>query len=807
MFPRPVAARLLSLALVALAPASPVLAETAPFDLQGPVLKVTVTRGGVTLPIAQVPDLAAGDTLHIAAALPGDQSTHYLLVGGFLRGATNPPPKAWFTSAETWKNKRDTLTLTVPKGARQALVFLAPRTGGDFATLTGAVRGRPGAFVRAVQDLNQAALDRSRLDAFLAGIRRGDAVGPDRLSTVSPLLARSLAIKFDSGCLLKQPDLQAACLTQGRDSLVLADGHSASLAETLSGTPTDLALQVAATPQGGYGYYSPYIGVVRDVARILGAFQTAQFQYIPALGLYQDDRIALLLNAVPSFAKPQSVMVAALPPIETPLPPPLRLADPGATLCAGRPGLLLPVEGAPLIYSTGYARNMALRLKDRSGRDLEIPVAADPEQGGYVVAGTGLATADLAAASEGVLHGVWGFTPFDGPRVRLVKAGAAWGIAQDGSAVVGRDNAITLTGGASPCVADVSVRLPSGATRTLAWDAAGTDRLTVKLPLAGVDPGALTLLVRHYGEAEPQRLAVQALAEAGRVDGFTLHAGDRTGVLSGTRLDMVATLDLGGTIFRPAGLRRVGDGDQLDLATDTAPSLTEGAARTARVRLVDGRTLTTRATVTAARPAYMVIARNAERTGPAAPVPLLLAGADAVAQDARLTVSLRAEGAAGFAGTETIELVTAQARPPVRLDAANGGLSLQSDRVAIVTLHPGALLGPTAYGPLRLRVVRDGVASDWLPVGTLVRLPVLTGFTCAADGPCRLSGRDLYLAASVQSGSASVPVPDGFTGSAIEVPPPGDGTLVVQLRDAPDQRATATVPTGPDRPTRPAAPG
>ncbi len=794
MFPRPVAARLSYTALLALV-SSPVLAETAPFDLQGPVLKVTVTRGGVTLPIAQVPDLAAGDTLHIAAALPGDQSTHYLLVGGFLRGATNPPPKSWFTSAETWKSKRDTLTLTVPKGARQALVFLAPQTGGDFATLTGAVRGRPGAFVRAVQDLNQAALDRSRLDAFLAGIRRGDAAGPDRLSTVSPLLARSLAIKFDSGCLLKQPDLQAACLTQGRDSLVLADGHSASLAETLSGTPTDLALQVAATPQGGYGYYSPYIGVVRDVARILGAFQTAQFQYIPALGLYQDDRIALLLNAVPSFAKPQSVMVAALPPIETPLPPPLRLADPGATLCASRPDLLLPVEGAPLIYSTGYARNVALRLKDRGGRDLEIPVAADPEQGGYVVAGNGLATADLAGTTEGVLHGVWGFTPFDGPRVRLVRAGPAWSVAQDGSAVVGRNNVVELTGGAGPCVANVSVRLPSGATRTLAWDAAGPDRLAVKLPLAGVDPGTLTLLVRQHGQTEPQRLTVQALAEAGRVDGFTLHAGDRTGVLTGTRLDSVATLDLGGTIFRPAGLRRVGDADQLSLTTDTAPTLADGTSKAARVRLVDGRTLTTRATVTAARPAYTLIARSAERTGPAAPIPLLLAGADAVAQDAQLTVSLRAEGTARLAGTEVVELATDQDRPPVRLDAGNGAFSLQSDRVAIVTMRPGALLGPTAYGPLRVRVVKDGVASDWVPVGTLVRLPVLTGFACAADGPCRLTGRDLYLAAAVQAGGASVPVPDGFTGSSVELPRPADARLVVQLRDAPDQRATATLPS------------
>ncbi len=32
-------------------------------------------------------------------------------------------------------------------------MFLAPETGGDFKTLKSAVRGRPGAFVRASQDL------------------------------------------------------------------------------------------------------------------------------------------------------------------------------------------------------------------------------------------------------------------------------------------------------------------------------------------------------------------------------------------------------------------------------------------------------------------------------------------------------------------------------------------------------------------------------------------------------------------------------------------------------------------------------
>jgi len=68
-------------------------AEPASFGLSGPALHLAVGRGGTTLPIASVLQLAEGDTLSIRAGLPPDQSMHYLLVAAFLRGATNPPPK------------------------------------------------------------------------------------------------------------------------------------------------------------------------------------------------------------------------------------------------------------------------------------------------------------------------------------------------------------------------------------------------------------------------------------------------------------------------------------------------------------------------------------------------------------------------------------------------------------------------------------------------------------------------------------------------------------------------------------------
>ncbi len=165
---------LLIAAMLALAAATAVrAADPAPFDLAGPIIEVTVTRDGKTLPVSQVPNLAVGDRLWIKADLPPTQSAHYVMVAAFLRGATNPPPANWFFLCETWSRHcgQEGLQVTVPQDAQQLLLFLAPETGGDFKTLVNAVRGRPGAFVRASQDLNQATLDRSRLEAYLSAVR------------------------------------------------------------------------------------------------------------------------------------------------------------------------------------------------------------------------------------------------------------------------------------------------------------------------------------------------------------------------------------------------------------------------------------------------------------------------------------------------------------------------------------------------------------------------------------------------------------------------------------------------------------
>jgi len=69
----------------------------------------------------------------------------------------------------------------VPEEAEQALILLAPETGGAFSTIRTAVRGKPGAFVRASQDLQQASLERSRLEEYLDTLREIPTSDPEQL--------------------------------------------------------------------------------------------------------------------------------------------------------------------------------------------------------------------------------------------------------------------------------------------------------------------------------------------------------------------------------------------------------------------------------------------------------------------------------------------------------------------------------------------------------------------------------------------------------------------------------------------------
>lgn len=780
--------------LLALTPGA-VLAEPAPFDLAGPGLEVKVTRAGATLPISQTPDLAAGDQLWIKADLPPGQSAHYLLVAAFLRGATNPPPKSWFHQSQTWSRKGAAgMTVTVPAGAQQVLLFLAPETGGDFKTLVNAVRSRPGAFVRASQDLHQATLDRSRLDAFLAAIRQINEVDPSRLKEASPLLARSLTIKLDADCLRKTIEIQAPCLVQGRDSLVLNDGHTTSMVQALtSGYSAELVQQLSYTPRAGSGYYSPYIASIMDIAHIMDSIHTARYQYIPTLATSQDDRLSLLLNAPPSFQDPKSVLVVALPEVETTDLPPLHPVNDNEAFCAQKPGLVLPVEGAPLVFSTRYAHDMVLRLVATDGRPLDLPVKTEPEKGGFSVDTAGLDAGRFGEVVPATLQGRWGFAPYKGPEFKIQMAKPRrWEPARDDQRALlgGGETSVRVGGTGAACVESIQMQLGSAKPKAVTWTAPAPNELSVKVPLGKSHPQSLNLLVKQYGLAAPDQVALLPVSHGSRVDSLELHADDPVAVLRGTSLEDVARVTLGGTSFMPGVLVTKGVEEELSLDAGLDAKLpSAGDAAEASVVFKNGHTSTLEITVAPPRPRVSLIEKSFRLAEPQTAQKIQLGDKDLIPQGSQLTFSIRAEAPEAFRGDEKVEVAGADG-PILATLTPSAGLVFADRQVAIATLDTGKAFNASTAGALRFRIVRGDAPGSWLALGVLVRLPHLEGLKCPSDAkkPCALAGSDLFLVSSLSSSPSfrdPTEIPQGFTAATLDAPRPTGGRLYMKLHDAP----------------------
>jgi hypothetical protein len=125
---------------------------------------------------------------------------------------------------------------------------------------------------------------------------------------------------------------------------------------------------------------------------------------------------------------------------------------------------------------------------------------------------------------------------------------------------------------------------------------------------------------------------------------------------------------------------------------------------------------------------------------------------------------------------------------------------LEDSKTALGVVEPLARFGSSAYGPLHARVLSaDGVSSDWLPLGTLVRLPGFKELRCLHNParPCLLTGTNLFLVASISATGDfdnAIDLPPEFTGTQISVPHPANGVLYLKLRDDPETVQTLTLP-------------
>ncbi len=657
--------------------------------------------------------------------------------------------------------------------------------------------------MRAAQDLRQASLDRARLDTYLAGVKSVDTGDPKVVEDQTKLLARSLNIKVDQQCFDKPTEQQAPCLVQNPDSLVLDNGRSQSVVQQLTGgSAGDMLAQMSYTQQAGGGYYSVYVGTVLDMAKILDSFHTAEYQYLPALAMPKGDTLALKLNNPPSFHKPQSVLVVGLPAVQAPELPVLHAVDAKSTLCAQTKPLLLPVVGAPYVFATGYAHDFVLRVQNKGGQSVDLPVTADPMKGGFLVDEQALAAQKLSSNVTGTLHGYWGFDSFEGPSFHLASAHPEqWTLASSDqhALIVGRKDTVHLDAAEVACVDGVTVKDAAGKTLDATWKAVKPTQIQIDMPLDSEQAGSLNLQVKQVGLEKPDQVPLHTYSEAGKLDSFKLYAGDHQGVLRGTRLDEVATMTVNNVVFSPAGtLSHSGSEDSLLMTAPPTASFNKDDKLAAKVTLKDGRALDLDATVQSPRPSLKLMNKSVRSDGPASVVQL--GSQDELPDHAKLTFFVQA--AEAFPRDQKIEVASSDNGFSTMLKVGEGGIVLQDSKTALVTLDPAKAFGGSAFGPLRFRPISgDGVQGDWQPLATLVRVPQLKELKCAEGAPlCTLVGTDLFLLQQVGTDAQlanAVTVPEGFGDTSLNVPRP-NGTLYLKLRDDPAVVNTAVLPVTPE---------
>jgi hypothetical protein len=578
------------------------------------------------------------------------------------------------------------------------------------------------------------------------------------------------------------------------------------VAALTSGPNSDFIGAVSATPLAGGGFYSAYVGAIVDLARVLSNIHTASYQYIPALVLPKKEQMNLKLNNPPSFRKPMSVIVVGLPAIEAPQLPPLRMVDPKQVYCLQKAPLVLPVEGAPLVFSADIAHDFVLHVQG-SGSALDLPARADAASGGFVVDTRSADAAKLDPEVTGTLRGFWGFEAFDGPNFRLrTSRPAHWSIppAEESALIVGREDVFHLQASSAVCVADLSVQNAQGHEVKTTWKPAKPEGLEVTVALKDETAGPMKLKIHQFGLAHPDEISMQAYSEAAHLETFVINAGDAQGILKGSRLDEVERFELKGAHFVPARLTRAKEKDELVLAVkEASPSLLQPNERLlARVALKDGRVLELPTTVESARPKVTLVSKNIRLS--AVPSPISLGSQEELPLDGQISFLLKTEIPNRFPRGEKIEVATADQSFSTMLSFSDGSLVLRDSESLVATLEPLKAFGPSAFGPLQFRPVDpDGGKGDWQPLAVLVRLPVLKEIRCSAspDKPCQLSGENLYLIDSVASDpqfTHTAPVPTGFLDATLSVPHPGESGLYLKLRDDPSAISTATLPVTPD---------
>jgi hypothetical protein len=469
-----------------------------------------------------------------------------------------------------------------------------------------------------------------------------------------------------------------------------------------------------------------------------------------------------------------------------------------------KPDLVLPAEGAPLVFGTRLAYGLTLHIESKTA-PLDLPVTADPAQGGLVLSHS--APAMPGGDLTGIVRGKWGFDDWEGPRFHLYSPQAGkWAVAAgDQSAlVVGREDTLHLEGGTSLCIDRIEEQATGGNPLNLIWKPIRPELLEVSVPMKDAAPGPVNLRIYQFGLEKPDQLPLKAYSEAASLDRLKLSVGDTVAALWGTRLDEVAKADFEGITLTPSALSRIKDSDELAMnAGGSTAGLEPGKHYVANVQLQDGRRLKLPVTVEPPRPQVTLLNKGSQEDPSEAASPVRLGSLDDLPIDERFVFFLRSRVPAKFPRTEKVEVAAVDGSFRTELALTDGSLLLEDSKTAMGIVDPMARFGSSGFGPIEARAVSaDGITGDWLTLGTLVRLPGFKELRCphAAAKSCILIGTNLFLAESIGTTpdmENAVDVPPDFTGTQLSVPHPANGALYLKLRDDPSTVQTLTLPVTP----------
>jgi hypothetical protein len=415
----------------------------------------------------------------------------------------------------------------------------------------------------------------------------------------------------------------------------------------------------------------------------------------------------------------------------------------------------------------------------------------------------GLAT-DLTIS--GTVEGFWGFDHFEGPTLTLQQVnGKDWKIVGDTKLMAGQDSKLTLKGNGTACVEHIALTPAQRAKDAKDIDVhyaparedggkPQRDTLALDVSLKSVEPGGYSLAIKQFGDENQDRVPLTAYNANIKLDAFTIHAGDKTAVLTGKGLGNVVSLDLDGQTFTPAA----GSNDT-KAHLEAKAGVTPKDGEEAQAKLKDGRVMPVKVTAAAARPGLTLVSMNASPAQEDGTLPVVLGSKDEIPLHGKLTFVVTTKDV--FPRTQKIEVATANEGAKTTLSLADNNLVLQDDHTAVVTLDPLKAFGQSAFGPLAMRpLAEDGSMGDWTRLGVLVRTPEITEVKCTtADAvTCAVNGKNLFLVQTFGAGkdfAKSADVPTGFAQGEFAVPTPADGaTLYLKLRDDPGAVAIVNLP-------------